>query len=232
VGGIAAISAVLVGIIETGIQFLPVSAVADVTTVVDWFTLLQENTFMGLRNLGLLNIFLTILGVPLYVALYGALKRKQQAAALLAAIIAFIGAAVFFSTNRAFPMLDLSNQYAVASSDAQRAALEAVGQALLVVGASHSPGTFLAFFLNELAGLIVSLVMLRSGVFNKLTAWLGIVGFGCLMVFDINSTFFLGTTDAAIMFATFGGLLSMAWYIIVALRFFKLAAEDDSAANM
>lgn len=67
-GSGAAWLTVLVGIIEISINFLPGGRVVP-ETVIDWFTLFQENWFIGLRNLGLLNIFATALSIPLYFAL-------------------------------------------------------------------------------------------------------------------------------------------------------------------
>lgn len=221
-GGAAALIAVLVGLSEIIITFLPGGGISSgIVTVVDWFTLFQNNWFLGLRNLGLLNIFLTALAIPIFFALYAAHRRVNQAYAALAMIIAFIGVAVFFATNRAFPMLELSRQYAAATTDAQRSMLVAAGQAMLSVGQSHTPGTFIGFFLTEVAGIVISMVMLRSQVFGKVSAYAGILGFGLLLIFEVCSSFVLAL-DVAIIFAMGGGLLSMAWYILIARRLFQL----------
>jgi hypothetical protein len=144
-------------------------------------------------------------------------------------IVFYIGCAVFFATNTAFSMLSLSNKYASATADAQRLPLEAAGQAMLAIGTSHSPGTFLAFALNEVAGLIVSLVMLRSNIFGKAAAYVGILGFVLLIVFEICSAFVPAAYDAAILFAMGGGILSMIWYVLIALRLFQLARLDSTS---
>jgi hypothetical protein len=113
----------------------------------------------------LLNILLNS-AIPTYLALYAAHREsRQEPPAALAAISAFLGIGIFFATNRAFPMLALSGQYAHAATEAQRAALEAAGLSMLSVGQSHTPGTFMAFILVELAGVLISFVMLR-GVFG------------------------------------------------------------------
>ncbi|MGD8406625.1 MAG: hypothetical protein PVJ21_23415 [Anaerolineales bacterium] len=225
-GGLVALGAVLTGIIEIGITFLP-GGNAPQETVIDWFILFQENPFMGLRNLGLLNIFLNALGIPTYLALYAAhRKTRERSLALLTAIISYLGIGVFFATNRAFPMLALSNQYAIATSDAQRAMLEAAGQSMLSVGASHTPGTFLGFFLAELAGVLISVVMLRGGVFSKINAYVGILGFSILLVFEYFSSFISGLSDVTLMLSMFGGLLSMAWYILLGRRLFQLGQNS------
>jgi hypothetical protein len=90
-GGVAASGAVLTGIIEIGITFLPGGNTPQ-ETVLDWFTLFQENPFMGLRNLGLLNIFLNALAIFTYLALYAAhRKTSERPFAALATLISFLG---------------------------------------------------------------------------------------------------------------------------------------------
>jgi hypothetical protein len=222
IGGAAALGAVLVGILEIMITFLP-GGNASQETVLDWFVLFQESWFMGLRNLGLLNIILNSLGILTFFALYAAHRQNAyRPFAMLAMIISFLGTGVFFATNRAFPMLDLSKQYAAATSDAQRAMLEAAGQAMLSVGQSHSSGTFLAFFLSEVAGIMISIVMLKSKIFSKATAYVGILGFVFLMVFEVLASFVSGLSGLAMAIAMLGGILSMAWYILIARRLFQL----------
>ena len=225
VGGTAALGAVLTGIIEIGITFLP-GGNAPQESVLDWFVLFQANPFMGLRNLGLLNIFLNTLAILTYVALYAAhRKTSERPLATLAILISFLGIGVFFATNRAFPMLALSQQYALAATESQRAVLEAAGQSMLSVGASHTPGTFLGFFLNEAAGVLISVAMLRSGIFSKVNAYAGIFGFSILLVFEYFSAFVSGLSDVTMMLSMFGGLLSMAWYILMARKLFQLGQD-------
>ena len=225
VGGIAALVAVGVGLIETGIMFFPGATSVDPVTVVDWFTLFQSHPFMALRNLGLLNMFFNVTAIPAYLALYAALRKANHSLAALATITAYIGIAVFFGTNRAFPMLDLSHRYAAATADAERASLVAAGQAMLSVGQSHTPGTFPAFFFAEAAGLMVSVVMQQSNVFAPVNAYLGIVGFALLMVSDSLMSFVPSWGNEAMILAMLAGLLSMIWYILTAFGLLKLGRE-------
>ena len=62
-GGVAALVAVLTGIIEIGIHFFPVRN-APHETVLDWFILFQDNPFMGLRNMGSIEYFPQHPGYP------------------------------------------------------------------------------------------------------------------------------------------------------------------------
>ena len=117
-----------------------------------------------------------------------------------------------------------------ATTDAQRAMLEAAGQSMLSVGESHTPGTFLGFFLSEVAGVVISIVMLRSKIFNNVTAYAGLLGFGILLVFEFFASFVSGLSEVTMTLAMFGGLLSMAWYILIARRLFQLGQNPIEPA--
>ena len=221
-GGAVALLIVLTALLEIIITFLP-GGYASADTVHDWFALFQTNWFLGLRNLGLLNIVMTLLGIPMFFALYTAHRNTGQPYTSLALMLSLLGAAVFFATNRAFPMLDLSRQYALSTTDAQRVLLLAAGQSMLSVGESHTTGTFLGFFLSELAGISISIVMIRGKIFNALHAYFGLLGFGMLLIFDICASFVPELSGMVLTVAMIGGPLSMVWYILIARRFFQLA---------
>ena len=228
VGGVAALLTVLNGLAEIAITFLPGGGMsAGPLTAVDWFSLYRSSPFLGMRNLGLLNIIFTFLSIPLTYALYAAHRRTHQAFAGLSLIVALLGVAVFLAGNRAFPMLELSSRYAAAATDTQRSALAAAGEAMLAAGQSHTPGTFLAFFLSTLAGVAISIVMLRAKIFSRASAIIGIVGFSLLLVFEITSDFAPGF-PATFALALSGGPLSMAWDLLVALGLFRLACQPSA----
>ena len=100
--------------------------------------------------------------------------------------------------------------------------LQAAGQAMLAVGESHTPGTFLGFFLSEIAGIMISAVMLRGKVFGSVTAYVGMLAFVCMLVFEISSSFVPSLFVAAMLFVMVGGLSSLVWYVLVARRLFQL----------
>jgi hypothetical protein len=221
IGGTAAVLAVLAGLIEIAITFMPGGNITP-ATINDWFALFQTNWFLGLRNLGLLNMLINILGIFIFFALFGALRQVNQPYAALALIMFIIGVAVFYATNRAFSMLELSNQYAAAATDRQRMAVEAAGQALLATGRSHAPGTFLAFFFLEISGMGMSWVMLRSRVFSRVNAYAGLIGFGLLLAYEISASF-IPAVQSALVLTMLGGLAVMVWYLLIARQLFRLA---------
>ena len=222
-GGIAAVLAVVLAILEILISFFPGASEVQ-ETVIDTFLFLQRHPLLGLRELGLVNIGINTMLIGAFTAIYAAHRgNRQEPLAALSLIIALVGLAVFYATNRAFPMLDLSRQYATANTEAHRAILEAAGQALLSVGASHTPGTFLAFTLTETAGLLLSIVMLRGGVFQQVGAIAGVIGFSLLLVFEIITSFAFGINLWTTLLATVGGIASMFWYGIAARKLFHLS---------
>jgi hypothetical protein len=215
-GGTTALITIAVVLTEIGITFLPgvQQASASTVTVVDWFTLLQNNWFLGLRNLGLLNIVGAALLVPTFLAVYSALRRDNEAYGALGTILFFVGVAVYLASNRAFPMLSLSGQYASATTDVQRSFLVAAGQAMLAEGESR-PGVLLI----EFAGLAISMVMLRGKTFSKAVACAGILGNALMMIVEIS---FMPPRGVWMVVAAAGGLSLMTWYLLVGRRLLQL----------
>lgn len=229
-GGAAALLTVLTALIEMLITFLP-GGYTSAETVTEWFALLQANPFLGLRNLGLLNIIMTALSIPLIFSLYWAHRKTSPAFAALALILALIGLAVFYATNRAFPMYDLSIRYAAATSEAERAMFAATGQAMLAVGQSHTPGTFLAFFFSEVAGIVMAVVIMRARIFNRTAALAGLVGYSFLLAFEILSSFVPASHQAILALAMVGGLANLAWYILAGIGLFRLSRVNSAVLN-
>jgi hypothetical protein len=143
----------------------------------------------------------------MYLALYGAHRRVCPAYAVLALIVVLVGTVVFMTSNAALPMLELSQRYPVAATDAQRLTLEAAGEALLARGAHGSLGAFMGFFVSSIGTLLVGLAMLSGKVFSRATAWVAIVGITLLIIYTIGSTFVPTSEGAMMVVALPGGLL-------------------------
>jgi len=219
VGAITAFTAVLVPLAEIAIDYLP--GVADASqrtvTVVDWFTLFQNHWFIGLRNLGLLNLIGAALLTPTILAIYSVLRQDNEAYPAFSAILYFMGMAVYLASSRAFPMLSLSGQYACATTDAQRALFLAAGRAMLTEGQGRA-----GLPLIEFACLVISTVMLSGKVFSKLTAYAGILGNMLLLVVEIILAFERRLPGVGMVIAAGGGLSLMTWYLLVGRRLLQL----------
>lgn len=195
-------------------------------SAIEWFAVYQDSWFRGVYGLGILNIVYMIAMLPVYFALFGAHFEKQTAAAALTLVIFLIAMSMYISNNAAIPLLVLSDKYSLATTDLQRTTLVAAGEAILSRGEDFTAGSFIPLFLSGLAAICISIIMLRGGIFGKVHAWIGIVGFTFLSIFTIIATFVPALYSFAFYFlASIGGLLALSWFALVARRFFQLASR-------
>jgi hypothetical protein len=221
IGGIAALGVV---------ALVPIQAVIFVlwpppTTVLDYFTVFQTNALLGLLDLDLLLIIDQLLIVSVLLGLYVALRGTDASLMLLGTTAGVIGALLFIVSREAtFSMWTLSQQFAVAGSDAQRAALVAAGQTMLTTytGTLFSVG----YVLSGLAMLLASAVMLRSTVFSRAT---GIAGIAAGVAGLVPASF--GTLGLVLSFISL--LPMLAWLVLIGRRFLELGftAEPRPAAD-
>lgn len=211
------------GIMDLVITFLPGGATPDPGTgsVRDWFTLFERDSLLALRGLGLMNIIIFSLSIPVFYALYAAHRRLSRSVSLFAAILFFIGAAVYISHNPAFPMHSLSIKYTQATTDYQRSLLTAAGEALLAGSEDYTKGSFMGFFFMNLAGLIMSAVIVMNRRFSVITGWAGFLGFGLMLIYVFWTSFIMKFFSAALIAGILGSLLTLSWYVLVAQKLLK-----------
>lgn len=223
-GGIAALMMVALTVLDILVSMtLPGGdSVPGTLTAVEWFDVFASNTFQGLRDLGILNILNGMLGIPVFLALYTAHRHTQRSYAGLALILFVFGQAIYISNNTVLPMLALSQDYANAVTETHRAALTAAGEAMLARGADFTPGSMVGFVLPSVASILMAWVLLRGGIFGKVTGYAGLIGFSALLVFAVWITCSPASFDTAMLLALPGGLLTLVWNISIARRFFNL----------
>jgi hypothetical protein len=130
-------------------------------------------------------------------------------------------------------MLSLSDQYAAAATEAQRTTLLAAGQAMLAInrfsdpGAHPGAGGYMSLLLIAAAGMITSVVMLRSDVFNRATAYVGILASGLDLAYCVAFAFVPAVDSEllAVCFISAAGLFLMIWHILIGRRLFQLGAD-------
>ena len=233
IGGVAALLAGIIFRRNLAAEISLFSARGQPETISDWFTLLQDNKLLGLAYLNLFDLLNYALLILMYLALFAALKRINRNLMLVATCLAIIGITVFFASNTAFSMLALSDQYANATTEAEKAYLLVAGQALLVVNRFSSPdahpGTagFISLLLIAGAGMITSFVMLCSAIFNRVTAIVGILASALDLAYCFAFVFLpdVDTETLALLFIPAAGLFLMIWHILVGWRLFKLGKK-------
>jgi hypothetical protein len=222
IGGAAALIAVVVfrrhfGAELTLLMDMGVIGIEPPSSAFDWFTLLEENRFLGLLLLDLFDIANYLLVGLIFLALYGALRRANKVAMIVATACDLVGVAIYVASNQAFAMLALSDQYAAASTDTTQAMFQAAGEALLAI---HNPdGIQLGLLLVALAGLIASVLMLRSRVFGKATAAVGVVANSLVLTYFVALPL---VPAIAYLFPASSAPFRLIWYILIARRLFQL----------
>ena len=227
-GAVAALLAVFVfrrniGAELTAFQGFGVFSVPETVPVraVDWFELLQHNQFVGLALFEVFDLVEYALVGLIFLAVYLALRQTDRGTGLVATISAWVGIAVYFASNQAFAMLSLSEKYAAAATEAQRTALLAAGEALLAL--QKGTGVYTSLFLVLLAGLIFSVMMLKSGIFGRTTSIAGILANGLgLAYFPV---LILAPDLIAIPFVL-SPPFRMIWYFLITLQLFKLGRNE------
>jgi hypothetical protein len=234
IGGIAALLAGLIfrrnlsaeyflfksmGLFPNGPSAFPISTP-------EWFTLFKHSNFFGLL---LLNIFdfvdYALLGF-MYLALYCSLKGKSKYLMLFSIILIYSGIIIYFATNKAFAFLLLSKKFYLTDSIQNQMALISTGESLLATHytfTDYKSGFYPSFFLVTLGGLFCSISMLKTKLFNRFIAIMGIIGTSFGLTFYIF--YFINKQLISIPIAGSAPFL-MIWYILIGLKLFRIKANE------
>ena len=238
-GGVAALVAVLFFRRNFGTELVTFKGfgIFDVPavqpgTAAGWFSLLQDDALVGLLLFDVVDLVNYALLGLVFLAIYAALHRANRGAMVIATASGLVGVGVYLASNHALAMLSLGERYAAATTTAQRATFVAAGEALLAIynpGSIHrGTGFYIGYGLVVLAGLIISVAMLRSRVFNRATAWAGILA-NALVLIDflvlafVPAIYGLPTATSA--------LFRVAWMVLIALGLFRLARRKPAAGG-
>ena len=211
----------LLGIIRSGPQAFP-------GTAAEWFTVLRSHPLIGLTFLNLFDLVNYALVGLIFLGLFPALFRVNKSAMTLAMALTFVAVAIYFATNQAFALLSLSDQYAVATTDAQRSGLLAAGQALLAIhnsGANYGSGPYVSFLFINLSGLTIAVVMLRSSVFGKFAAWMGILANSLGLSYYLTLGF---VPSASVIAVSSSAPFLLIWYLVVGRRLLRLGSSSSN----
>ncbi len=230
IGGVSALIAGILFRRNIAAEIVLFSKYPSPITVADWFALLQNNRLLGLSYLNIFDIVNYALVGLMFLALYAVLKRVNKSYMAIAITLGFLGIAAYFSSNTAFSMLSLSDQYAAATTETQKNLLLASGQAMLAInrfsdlGSHPGTGGYLSLLFVAIAGLITSVVMLRSAVFNRATAYVGILASTFDLAYCITFAFvpMVDSELLAIIFIPAAGLFLVTWHIMVGWKLYHL----------
>jgi hypothetical protein len=187
------------------------------------FRLFQENKLYGLLSLELLYLVSNVLCVSVYLAFFVVLHRINRSIMAIATVLGFISIAIIFAARPTFDMLYLSNQYNLAATEAQRAIILAAGEAKLALIYGTAQQTH--YVLGSAALLLISIVMLRSDTFSKVTAYTGIIA--NTLVFGL----YVPTIGVYLSIISVFPFL-MVWLILIARQFLWLGRLENQSFSI
>lgn len=186
-------------------------------TVIGFFELFQQKTFLGLLSLDFIYLFNNALIVIIYLTLFVLLFQEKPVTVMLAMIFGTIGIACYYPSNPAFEMLTLSNLY-YQTVPAQQTIYLAAGEALM---AGYTGTTFDVYYVfSTICLLLFSFALIKSHKFKKSLGLWGLT----------SGIFMIVPSSAGTLGMVFSLLSLIPWVIFVALLmmiFRKFALETS-----
>ena len=188
-----------------------------VKTTESIFLLLQKDPLGGLVSLDLFLFIGNLFSILLFLALYISLQQVNASYALIALAFGLIGVVLLIPARPIFELFTLSSQFASATTEAARNQYLAAGEALLAL--FNGTGWFMNTLLGALSLLISSILMLRSKLFSKSTAYVGIFTSAAVC------GFFIPGVGKFLLFLSLPGY--MIWYFLLARKFFVFGRDNQ-----
>jgi hypothetical protein len=216
VAGIVAVISIIVILLGIVCYFFWPYAPGSQTTE-EIFLLLQSDPLGGLISLDFLLLVGNLLSIMLFLALYVSLKPVNESYALIALVVGLVGVVLLVPARPILELFALAKLYASATTEVAQSRYLAAGESLLAM--FDGIGWFTNTLLGALSLLISSLLMLRSKIYSRATAYVGIVTNAAVC------GFFLPGIGLFLLFLSLPGY--MIWYFLLARRFFQLSRSPS-----
>jgi hypothetical protein len=222
IGGAAALTAAALTLGEV----LALAVFPPPETIGGWFALFQTNPVVGLLDFWGLEIPMYAMFALAFLAIYVVLRKTDESRMVIVLTLALLGVGIFLATNNPFSMLSLSSQHAAAATDAEQSVFLSAGQTLLTNTSQRAVGGFnMGLFLVSMAGLLASIVMLRTTAFSRATAWVGIFAHA-LSLADYLRQALTSSAIIVLLVVLPNALLLIVWYILVGRGLLRLGSID------
>jgi len=211
IAGIAAIVSILVILLGFVTYFIwPYSPGKDSAESI--LLLLHNDPLGGLISLDLFLFIGNLSSLALFLTLYISLRPVDEAIALLAMAVGVIGLVLLIPARPILELVHLSQAYMAAASEAEKAQI--AGSAATLLALFDGIGWYMNTLLGGLSLLTSSILMLRSRLYSKAAAYVGIATNLVLVGFVIPPISLL------MLFLCLPGYII--WYVLLAQRFFQL----------
>lgn len=195
------------------------------TSAAEYFDVYQNSPLEAFLRGDFLLLVLIGLYLGTFPALYAALRRLSPVFAGLATLFTILTVAGTFATESSFSLLHLGEQYVNATSDAMRIQLQAAGEAVIASDMWNSSAGYMGGILLQGSGVMISVIMLRSNNFSKITAYSGLVGNGLDLIQHVLHIFLPSVSSFITIFM---GLFYFVWYPMLGRDLFRLVKDTQT----
>ena len=195
------------------------------TSAAEYFTVYQNSPLEAFLRGDFMLLVLIGLYLGTFPALYIALRRLNPVYSALALLFTLMAVAGTFATESSFSLLHLGEQYMNADSDAVRTQLQAAGEAVIASDMWNSSAAYMGGILLQGSGVMVSVIMLRSKDFSKITAYSGLLGNGFDLIQHVIHPFAPAISAGIAMFM---GLFYFVWFPMLGRDFLRLAKGSQA----
>ena len=173
---------------------------------------LQSDRLGGLISLDIFLFVGNLFSITLFLALYVSLKQVNESYALIALALGLIAVVLLIPSRPIFELFTLSKLYSTAATEAAKSQYLAAGESLLAL--FNGTNWFMNTLLGGISLLISSVLMLRSNIYSKSTAYVGII------TNAVVCGFFIPGIGVLLLFLSLPGY--MIWYFLLARKFFQM----------
>lgn len=189
------------------------------STAGEFYALGQEDRPAAILRLDFFSLANVALFAVTAFALYSVLKESRDPLAGFAMASMFLGVAIALAAHPGLSMIHLGERFQEAGDDVVRSRLLAAGDAVLAGGWSASTAGLTAGIFLQGGMVLMSFLMLQSGIFGKLACVTGMLSNGL----DFLHIFVdLVHPGAAAVLLSAGGLLYLIWFPALGLELLRL----------
>ncbi len=223
IGGISAqiIAALLIG------EVLVYSVLPNPNTTIDYLELFLNNSLFGLLHFDLLGMISYLLFIPVVLSLYMILRENSESIMLISTILFFVGIVVFFATNTGFSMLSISKQYAMAKTEAEQAMLLSSFHSILTLFKVQA--FMVSYIIVSAAWVMIAAVMLKSELFSRLTAYMGILAGMAGIIAEILENTYTKLINVAIAFYFAGIVCLFIWVLLTGRKLLYIGRNSSES---
>jgi hypothetical protein len=182
---------------------------------------IQQDWLAGLMGLDFMYLFSNVFAIPFFLVLYVTLKEVDAGWALIALVLGLIGLVCLVLARPIPEMFALSDRYAAATTEAERATYLVAGDSMMTH--FHGMAYHAHYILGSTSLLISSILMVRSATFRKVSAYVGIVT--NIVVFGLY------VPEIGVWISMLSVIGYAIWYILIARRLIQLGWGVSTARS-